>query len=109
MLPFKMLVFSTQVHVSLISQNGGVTLPVTVRLQRRDDRFYSSAWRVLIRNHQLTNLDRTQARLALENILHLREKLLILEPQVAIGQRFEYKKITKKKMDMNINEQAHDY
>jgi len=108
MLPFKMLVFSTQVHVSLISQNGGVTLPVTVRLQRRDDRFYSSARRVLIRNHQLAGLSWAQVRPALKNILHLREKFVILEPQVAIGQRFEYKKITKKKMDMNINEQAHD-
>jgi hypothetical protein len=33
---------------------------------------------------------------------------MILEPQVAIDHRFECKKITERKMDMNINEQAHN-
>jgi hypothetical protein len=56
-----------------------------VRLQRRDDQFYSPTRRVLVRNHQLANLDRAQACPALENIFHLRKKLVILEPQVAIG------------------------
>jgi hypothetical protein len=37
-------------------------LPVTVRLQRLDDRFYSSVRRVPIRNHQLADLSRAQAR-----------------------------------------------
>jgi hypothetical protein len=32
------------------------TLPITVCLQRRDDRFYSPARRVPIRNHQLPDL-----------------------------------------------------
>jgi len=73
------------------------TLPITVCLQRRDDRFYSPARRVPIRNHQLPDLGWAQARSALENILHLREKLVILEPQVAIGQHFECKKITETK------------
>jgi hypothetical protein len=56
------------------------TPSVTVRLQRRDDRFYRPAWRVPIRNHQLANFGRAQTRPALENILHLREKLVIIEP-----------------------------
>jgi hypothetical protein len=43
----------------------------------------------------------------MKNIIHLREKLVILEPQVAIGQCFECQKIIVKKMDMNINKQAH--
>jgi len=47
---------------------------VTIYLQRRDDRFYSPARLVPIRNHQLANLGRSQVRPALENILHLREK-----------------------------------
>jgi hypothetical protein len=81
--------------------------PITVCLQRRDDRFYSPARRVPIRNHQLTDLGRAQARPVLENIINLREKLVILEPQVAIDQRFECQKITERRMDMNINEQAH--
>jgi hypothetical protein len=38
----------------------------------------------------------------------MREKIVILEPQVAIGQRFECQKIIERKMDMNINGQAHD-
>jgi hypothetical protein len=42
-------------------------------------------------------------------ILHLKEKLVILEPQVAIGQSFECQKITKRKMDMNINKQVHNH
>jgi hypothetical protein len=82
------------------------TPSVTVRLQRRDDRFYSPAWRILIRNHQLVDLDRAQTRPALENILYLREKLVILERWVVIDQRFECQKITKRKMNMNITEQA---
>jgi hypothetical protein len=81
--------------------------PIIVRLQHRDHRFYSPARRVPVRNYQLVDLSRAQARSALENILHLREKLVILTPQVAIGQRFECQKITKRKMDMNIDEQAH--
>jgi hypothetical protein len=32
------------------------TPPVTVRLQCRDDRFYSTARRISIRNHQLADL-----------------------------------------------------
>jgi hypothetical protein len=72
------------------------TPPVTVRLQCHDDWFYSPARRVPIRNHQLADLHRTQACPALENILYLREKLVILEVQVAIGQRFECQKITHK-------------
>jgi hypothetical protein len=40
------------------------TPPVTIHLQRRDDRFYSLARRILIRNHQLANLGRAQARRA---------------------------------------------
>jgi hypothetical protein len=62
---------------------------VTVRLQCHDDRFYSPARQVPIRNHQLVDLSRIQAHPALENIFNVREKLVILEPQVAIGQRFE--------------------
>jgi hypothetical protein len=84
------------------------TPSVTVRLQRHYDQFYSLARRVPIRNHQLADLDRSQARPTLKNILHLREKLVIIEPQVAIGQHFECQKITARKMDMNIDEQAHD-
>jgi hypothetical protein len=61
------------------------TPPVTVRLQRRDDRFYSPAQRVPIRNHQLANLGRAQACPALKNIFHLREKLVIHTSQVAIS------------------------
>jgi hypothetical protein len=76
-------------------------------LQRRDDRFYSPARRVPIRNHQLADLGRAQARPALENILHLRKKLVILELQVAIGQYFECQKIIERRMDTNINEQVH--
>jgi hypothetical protein len=83
------------------------TPPVTIRLQRRDDRFYSPARRVPIRNHQLTNLCRGQVHPAMKNIFHLRKKLVILDPHVAIGQRFECQKITDREMDMNINEQAH--
>jgi len=60
------------------------TPSVIVRLQCHDDRFYSPAWRVPIRNHQLADLSRTQAHPALESILNVREKLVILEPQVAI-------------------------
>jgi hypothetical protein len=52
------------------------TPPVTVRLQRRNDRFYSS---IPIHNHQLADLGRAQAYLTLKNILHLREKLVILK------------------------------
>jgi len=67
-----------------------LTPPVTFRLQCYDNRFYSPArW--------------VQALPALENIIHLREKLVILESQVAIGQRFERQKITEKKMDTNID------
>jgi hypothetical protein len=80
---------------------------VTVCLQHHDDRFYNLARRVPIRNHQLASLGRAQAHPALENILHLREKLVILEPQVTIGQRFECQKITEMKIDMNIDEQAY--
>jgi len=65
------------------------TPPVTGCLQRRD-------------------LGRAQVRPALKNIIHMIEKLVILEPQVAIGQRFECHKITERKMYMNVNEQAHD-
>jgi hypothetical protein len=61
-------------------------------------------FRFAIINSQIST---AQALPALKNILHLREKLMILEPQVAIGQRFECQKITKRKIDMNINEQAH--
>jgi hypothetical protein len=50
--------------------------------------------RVPIRNNQLADLGRAQAHPALKNILHLREKLVILEPQVVTGQRFECQKIT---------------
>lgn len=70
---------------------------VTICLQCRDDRFYSPARWVSIRNHQLANLGRAQAHLALKNILHMREKLVILDPHVAIDQRFEYQKITERK------------
>jgi hypothetical protein len=80
---------------------------ITIHLQHRDDRFYSPARRVLICNHQLPDLGQAEARPALKNILHLREKLVILEPYVAIGQRFECQKITERKIDMNINEEAH--
>jgi len=83
------------------------TPPIIVRLQRRDDRFYSLAWRVPIRNHQLADLGQAQARPALKNILHSRKKYVILELQEAIGQHFEFQKIKEKKMDMNINEQDH--
>jgi hypothetical protein len=76
------------------------TLPVTVRLQRRDNRFYSLVQRVPIRNHQFADLSRAQARPTLENIIHLRKMLVILELQVVIGKRFECKKITERKMDM---------
>lgn len=76
-------------------------------MKRHYDRFYSPARRVPIRNYQLVDVDRAQDRPALENILHLREKLVILESQVAIGQRCKCQKITERKMDMNINEQAH--
>jgi hypothetical protein len=65
------------------------TPPVAFCLQRHDDRFYSHAQRVPIRNHQLVNLGRTQACPALKNIIHLREKLVILNSQIAISQRFE--------------------
>jgi hypothetical protein len=65
------------------------THPVTVRLQCRDNRFYSLARRVSIRNHQLADLGRARSLPALENIIHLRKMLVILEPQVVIGQRFE--------------------
>jgi hypothetical protein len=82
--------------------------PTPLRLQRRDDRFYNPARRVPIHNHQLADLGRAQTRPVMENIFHLREKIVILKPQVAIGQRFECRKITERKMDMNINEQAHD-
>jgi hypothetical protein len=78
--------------------------PVTVRLQRCDDWFYSLVRRVPICNHQFVS---AQARLALKNILKLREKLVIREPQVAIGERFECQKTTERKMDMNINKQTH--
>lgn len=33
---------------------------VTIHLQRRDDRFYSSAQRILICNYQLADLGQTQ-------------------------------------------------
>jgi len=56
------------------------TPPVTVCLQRCDDQFYSSAWQVSVRNHQLIDLNRAQALPALENIFYLREKLVILKP-----------------------------
>jgi hypothetical protein len=62
-----------------------------------DDQFYSLVWWVLIHNHHLADLGRAQARLTLENIFNLREKLVILEPQVTIGQRFECQKIHKGK------------
>jgi hypothetical protein len=60
---------------------------------------------------RFSDLGRAQARPTLKNILHLRKKLVILEPDVAIGQCFECqkKKITKRKMDMNIDEQAHGF
>jgi hypothetical protein len=54
---------------------------VTVRLQRCDDQFYSPVRRVLIHNHQLIDLSRAQTCHALENILHLRENLVILKPR----------------------------
>jgi hypothetical protein len=38
------------------------TSPVTVRLQRRDNRFYIPTRRVPIRNHQLVDFGRAQAR-----------------------------------------------
>jgi hypothetical protein len=72
------------------------TPPVTVRLQHCDNRFYSPAWHVSICNHQLDDLGRAQVHPSLENII---------EPQVAIDQRFECQKITERKMDMNIDEQ----
>jgi hypothetical protein len=66
-------------------------------LLRRDDRFFSPAWRVLVHNHQLVGFGRAQASITLKNIIHLREKLVILEPQVAVGQRFECQKSQKEK------------
>lgn len=54
---------------------------VIVRLQHCDERFYNPARQVPIRNHQLADLGRAQARPALENIIHLREKLVIPEPR----------------------------
>jgi hypothetical protein len=83
------------------------TPPVTVRLKHCDDRFYSPALLVPIRNHQLVDLGRAQVRPTLKNILYLEEKLVILEPKVAIGQRFECQNIKERKIDININEQAH--
>jgi hypothetical protein len=74
-------------------------------LQHCDERIYSPARQVSICNHQLTDLSRAQASPALKNIVHLREKLVIFDPQVTIGQRFECQKIIERKMDMNINEQ----
>jgi hypothetical protein len=58
------------------------TSQVIVRLQRCNDRFYSSAWQVSVRNHQFADLGRAQARPTLKNIIHLREKFVILDPQV---------------------------
>jgi hypothetical protein len=63
----------------------------------------------LIPNHQLADLARAQAHPTLENIIYLREKLVIFEPQVAIGQRFECQKIIERNIDININEQAHSH
>jgi hypothetical protein len=57
-------------------------------LQSGDDQFYSLARQVSVRNYQLIDLDWAQAPLALKNIIRLREKLVILELQIAIGQRF---------------------
>jgi hypothetical protein len=51
--------------------------------------FIARLRRVPIRNHQLADLGRAQVRPALENIIYLREKLVILEPQVAFGQYFK--------------------
>jgi hypothetical protein len=55
--------------------------PITVHLQCGDNRFYSPAQQVPVRNHQLADLGRAQAHSALKNIIHLREKLVIPEPR----------------------------
>jgi hypothetical protein len=51
------------------------TFPVTVCLQRHDERFYSPTRQVSVRNYQLADLGRAQAIPALENILYWRENL----------------------------------
>jgi hypothetical protein len=68
--------------ISQLQPNLPDTPPVTVCLQCSNDRFYSPARWVLIHNHQLIDLGRAQAHSALKNILHYRENLMILEPQV---------------------------
>lgn len=83
------------------------TPPITDHLQRYDDRFIAKLnefWFVII-----SLLISAEFKLApLWKISSTWEKkLVILEPQVAIDQRFECQKITKRKINMNINKQAH--
>uniref|UniRef100_A0A2P2Q6D0 Uncharacterized protein n=1 Tax=Rhizophora mucronata TaxID=61149 RepID=A0A2P2Q6D0_RHIMU len=77
--------------------------PVALVFQGRNDRFQGPAWRVPVRDHELTDLGRTQCRSALKNLLHLGKQLVILDSQVTIRQCLERREITQREMDMDIN------
>ena len=77
--------------------------PITVRLQRPDHRFDGATRRGPIRDHQLADLRGAESRAVPENLLHLREQLVLPHAEVAARQRLERREIAHREVDVHVD------